>query len=512
MANGVPTISKPPSASSPFAAFSFGSSNAVATSFGSSTPSTFSFGAQTNNVAAPSAQPATSAPFSGFSFTTPSSVTAPSTLTSTTIPAVPSSFKAEHPSQFSSAQPTLSDPPPEAELRYYSTVRGLNAAVSAFLASTIEAEPFVDLSSVMLSLASQYTTHLDKAIGASGWRPTAPPKPSASRQPPSFSMPAVGSFTLPTAKTSVEPNKDTTSTPSPSPFKFPAFAPPTPTPTPKKPTDDVAKIVNDVLTPTSTETPPPAFSFGKAASQGIPQSNGTFSFPPIQTQTSDRPPNENASVSPAKLGKFGPGGSQPQLTFGGASSSSASSQPVGFRFGSGSTGSAGFSLGADGVQESSSASPVKSFTFGGSTSFGSTPFGSSSGFSFGSNSTPAASSFTFGAKPSTTPAQDPDPVEASGGSNGDKPEPSENLADSQGVGEEDEDTLHEWRARLLRLEEGKFVPKGVGPIRLKRSSGDGKRKRRLLMRTDGGGAVVLVSLGCPLLFADSAEHDDPSRL
>ena len=71
--------------------------------------------------------------------------------------------------------------------------------------------------------------------------------------------------------------------------------------------------------------------------------------------------------------------------------------------------------------------------------------------------------------------------------------PSKNLAESLGEGEEGEETVFEKRAKLYKLESGKFNAVGLGPIKLKRVKGEGKRKRRLLMRTDGNGAVILVS-------------------
>lgn len=46
------------------------------------------------------------------------------------------------------------------------------------------------------------------------------------------------------------------------------------------------------------------------------------------------------------------------------------------------------------------------------------------------------------------------------------------------------------RARLTKLEAGKWVVLGLGELRLKKAK-DGKR--RLLLRSDGGGNVILVS-------------------
>ena len=71
------------------------------------------------------------------------------------------------------------------------------------------------------------------------------------------------------------------------------------------------------------------------------------------------------------------------------------------------------------------------------------------------------------------------------------PEPQgKNLAEAGGQGEEDEETVHQVRARLTKLEGGKWVVLGLGELRLKKAK-DGKR--RLLLRSDGGGNVILVS-------------------
>ena len=74
-------------------------------------------------------------------------------------------------------------------------------------------------------------------------------------------------------------------------------------------------------------------------------------------------------------------------------------------------------------------------------------------------------------------------------------EPSKNLAETDGPGEEEEDTVIEHRGKLYHLEAGNFALAGLGQFKVKRSKPEvkEKRKRRLLLRTDGGGNVVLVS-------------------
>jgi nucleoporin NUP2 len=72
-------------------------------------------------------------------------------------------------------------------------------------------------------------------------------------------------------------------------------------------------------------------------------------------------------------------------------------------------------------------------------------------------------------------------------------EPSVNLAASGGKGEENEDTVFEQRAKLSRLVDGAWKAEGLGVFRMKKAKENGKR--RLLMRTDPGGNVILVSQG-----------------
>jgi nucleoporin NUP2 len=60
-----------------------------------------------------------------------------------------------------------------------------------------------------------------------------------------------------------------------------------------------------------------------------------------------------------------------------------------------------------------------------------------------------------------------------------------------GEGEEDEDTVLEQRGKLYRLQNGKYEVVGLGVFKVKRSKEGGKR--RLLLRRDGSGHVILVS-------------------
>ena len=70
-----------------------------------------------------------------------------------------------------------------------------------------------------------------------------------------------------------------------------------------------------------------------------------------------------------------------------------------------------------------------------------------------------------------------------------EPSDSKNLAETSGQGEEGESTLFECRAKLHKLSEGKYNPIGLGIFKIK--SGE---KKRLLMRQEGNGNVVLVRI------------------
>jgi nucleoporin NUP2 len=73
-------------------------------------------------------------------------------------------------------------------------------------------------------------------------------------------------------------------------------------------------------------------------------------------------------------------------------------------------------------------------------------------------------------------------------------EPSVNLADQAGAGEENEETVIEQRAKLFLFENGENAVKGLGQFKLKRAKDaeGGKKTRRLLMRVAGNGNLILV--------------------
>ncbi|WWD17421.1 hypothetical protein CI109_101862 [Kwoniella shandongensis] len=565
------TAPAPAQPAKPFAGFSFGSTSSPAPASAASNPpaavkpaAALSFGSTST--------PSTSTPAASSSSTFPA-FSAPAPKPAESNAATTSASK----STPTSSQPT---PPPEGEVSYYTALRGLNTSIVSFLTQTIESDPFADLAVAFPALLKQYERHLDESAKKAGWRPetnkaivngngesskTAPPT-NGSAAPKLPAPPAVGGFALPKA-----PSTSTSSTPAPtfggftptpaagsstSGFTFgsvrPAAPVSTPAPaaaTPKKPSAEVSKMVEDVISGKDEEkkdgetAAPKPFTFG--ASSATPESSkkatGLFSFAPsgpLHPSTPESktftPSSTLESATPAKLGKFGPGGSQPQLAFGGAKTSPAAgtpgtpaaAKPFSFGFGSGAPSAsttspatgAGFSFGASSGTAPAAPAAAPAFSFGSSSTTAPKPAATTSSFSFGSTSSASTPSFSFGAKPaedaskssgsSTTPASgsafsftpyNPKPADSTGDgdstptSEGDAT-PSKNLAETAGAGEENEDTVVEQRGKLHSLEEGKFALKGLGQFKLKRSKdGDasGKKKRRLLMRTDGNGNVIL---------------------
>ncbi|WWC61765.1 uncharacterized protein I303_104350 [Kwoniella dejecticola CBS 10117] len=574
----------------PFANFSFGKPATA------SVPSP-AVGAST--TASSSAQLA-SKPFTFGSFAAPTASTSMSSSATQPPPSVPvteaatavkgtnGTSEASNPST-NGPTPSQSDPPPEGEVSYYTSLRGLNTSIASFLTRAVKDDPFIKLSAVLPALVKQYDQHLDEAAKKAGWKPeekkTSLVNGGSADQAngisavaaPTFKMPsapASGGFSLPKAPTPTASSSTPSFggfTPSATPgattsgFTFGSAKPSAPAPlpakqpeTPKKPSSEVTQLVEDVISGKSDEKKeeaPKPFSFGSGVtSTSTPESSkkapsSLFSFapsgplhPPTPESKTFSPSTTLENATPAKLGKFGPGGSQPQLAFGGAKSSpgqatpgtpaSTANKPFSFGFGSGSgsgpsanasrapkaaAAAPTFSFGASATPAPAPASTsgTPSFSFGSSSSTTAKP-ASTPAFGFGSaNSNASATpSFSFGSKPAAAPA-----APASGGfsftpytpkpaadaenepidnaSGGELPpenaEPSKNLAETTGAGEENEDTLVEQRGKLNRLENGEFKLEGLGQFKLKRSKEavDGKKKRRLLMRTDGSGHVIL---------------------
>lgn len=71
----------------------------------------------------------------------------------------------------------------------------------------------------------------------------------------------------------------------------------------------------------------------------------------------------------------------------------------------------------------------------------------------------------------------------------------------RGAGEEDEEVLHEARARVFKLSHASgdkdgdktWNIVGLGVVAIKGKEVDGKKVRRMLCRSEGGGVVLVVS-------------------
>ncbi|KIS01153.1 hypothetical protein L804_01022 [Cryptococcus deuterogattii 2001/935-1] len=524
-----------------------------------SNAASFSFGTAPSTVAAPVSKDATQA--QDFSFAkapvpTATSATSKPTLTeaSETAPAKPSFSFGPMTTTFGTGTASTSNsvpPAPKAETApapgtssssldsetsYYTSLRGLNQSFHTFFSSTIEKDQFIDLTTVLPKLLVQYEKHLTGIETKTGWKPNGtsedrvestvasePPKATGFTlpKPPSgasFSLPKVPSTSSATPATGgFTPSAPATATSKPPVFSFPAAST-----TPKKSSDEANKIVSDAIANKPEEEKEKAgfgFSFGTDSTK--PKESNAFKFEAPKKSTSlfaSSPATPAKSVTgneAAPLGKFGPGGSQPQLSFGAkAGTSPAASTTSNFTFNVGKSSTpagagTGFSFGTS----SSSAATAGAST---TSAFGSTGPGSAPTFSFGATtpSTSSSSPFVFGKSPVVQPSSDAPKFGASlqpfgstssvstpapttnesntEGEDADAPtSPSKNLASVAGAGEENEDTVIEQRGKLNRLEDGEYKLEGLGQFKLKRTKNEEDKKRRLLMRTDGNGNVIL---------------------
>ncbi|RXK40111.1 hypothetical protein M231_02568 [Tremella mesenterica] len=527
-------------------AFNFGQTSAPTSGLNPKAPS-FAFGQTSASTPSepqlPKDKPALTNPFAGLNFNKPSTtsaITKPTeTLAASTASPAPSAGAAvAKPTATVSAtnseppkstllstednaaittneaiapQPTQETPPDEGEVSYWTSLRGLNHSILTFLSHTLENDPFLDLSSCLPDLSSQYESYLSQAVKTAGWAPAKSsstyPKSNGASAPsvpkaPTFALPKVGSFGLPPAKPTT-PSGGFTLVPSsngPSVPKAPfVFGKPSEssTSTPKKPSAEVNALAQQVLDEEnkSTERQAPERGNGtvpNSTPSSEQRKSGLFSFAPSVPLQQTTPESKTFSPSsqlekpnvnsPTQLGKFGPGGSQPQLAFGGAKSSPGNTAPVtskpfNFAFGSSTTTSSGPTF-----NFASGPSTTPSFSFGATSNSTSTP-----AFTFGSTpsvpaSIPAATSVTVPSESGTAGEEVEEPYET-----------SKNLAETVGAGEEGEETIFEARAKLYRFTEGVQKLEGVGKFMLKSNTkeGDGKGKKRLLMRTDGSGNVIL---------------------
>ncbi|KZT10680.1 uncharacterized protein LAESUDRAFT_755371 [Laetiporus sulphureus 93-53] len=224
------------------------------------------------------------------------------------------------------------DPTFDAQVEYYTNIRGLDVSFSSAVQDAIKEDPFADLSgffdqykSYLLSFKTKFDEQR-KAIASASVLPATAPKPllaeAATNGTPSSASPAVpptltmpkppasfGAFGLPSTTkapssvttTSTLPSSSATSAfkmPTP-PSSFKGFPVPSSTQAPLFKADEPAKStstessttsakpVDFVFKPSATSSPPSAvppksaftFTFATSSSPSLPQSGSAFSFP-----------------------------------------------------------------------------------------------------------------------------------------------------------------------------------------------------------------------------------------
>lgn len=349
--------------------------------------------------------------------------------------------------------------------------------------------------------------------------PSAPAPPASSAAP--ASTPAAPVKTPATAPTAKNVSKLQNAPAAPSPLRFGESVSPPPVAIEDKKKAEEGQDAKPL---------PPPFSFGatfgsiakgetakgkdeakKSETASAPTAPAAaFSFNPISaTSTASAPSNSFGGFSTTGSGGFGFGSATSTPIKVGGGSKPQASPPIATGFGSGSPPSFGFGAALTGVKKDLNGAVgdlSPGFSFGGS-SFGSagstSSFAPVTGFSFGAGPNtsaaapaPTAASETAASTPAASGGEDTE-AEASGAD-----EPSS--LSGRGAGEEDEEVVHEVRAKVHKFAvppgSEADAPKewsvvGLGVVAIKAKEVDGKKVRRVLCRSEGGGVVLLVSVG-----------------
>ncbi|WVN88213.1 uncharacterized protein L203_103414 [Cryptococcus depauperatus CBS 7841] len=413
-----------------------------------------------------------------------------------------------------------SEPLNPAETAYYTQLRGLNQSTLKFFTSLIEKDQFINLCDVLPNLGKQYGTHLQEVEKKIGWKPKvnkANDKNTSEKGKEKNSVvlaadlslpkaPASG-FSLPKAPSSSSTQASSGFTPSAfsgtnkSGFTFPATTSTKPFSSASKDTSAaVNKLISDALAEKPDKTMEKDAKLGKANETSTSKvelaKKSTSLF--MNPTTPSKPSSDEPSAQ--LLGKFGPGGSIPTLSFGAKASGSPAATNSAFSFGKSSISAGGsvtgFSFGshvpapAKTTSAASSLTQPLSFNISSPSQpfvFGKSPVvqPSANAPSFSASLAPfSAASSTVTTAPTSSEAT---PVLTDGEDTAG--EPSTNLATTAGAGEENEDTLYEVRGKLNKLEDGRYISEGLGIFKMKKEK-KGSR-RRLLMRTDGNGNVIM---------------------
>ncbi|KAF8650383.1 hypothetical protein AX16_005192 [Volvariella volvacea WC 439] len=441
----------------------------------SSLPSHFSFTATNTTPSFPSvvssSTPDTVKPFASFL----------GTASSPTTTATPSSLKVEAPLE--KVQKPPSPPPPKATAptvlttppskhitidadvkatKYYTSLRGLNISLLEAVSNALEADPFVDATSLLeqyqklrLEVQKEFDTEPNTSapLRSLDSTPDSKPAPSMPAPPTSF---AGFSFSTATSKSSSSGGFTPTGALSsaPSPFTFP----------PPKPADNTSSP--SILSfPLSTPSSNP---FALKSSADASKPSNPFSFAPSIATT------EDGSMSAKSTNGTAPSGLFPLP--GPSSSSNLSGQG-----------------------DAPKAPPA----FGGFTGFGkptsvtlgSTSASLSAGFKFGVPAAPVTKT-PDGARDDESEGKN---TEEGNGSSSENKEAQPGLTllghsphDEEGEGEEDEITVHSVKVKAYRWrkeEEGGagWAELGAGQLRLKKHRES--EKRRLLLRNSASGKI-----------------------
>ncbi|GAB1518906.1 hypothetical protein RhiTH_001971 [Rhizoctonia solani] len=485
------------------------------------------FGAAPKSAAPASTSSAETKPaFTGFG-------TAKSTTTATFAPTSSpfGSFSAPKP------EPPKSDPEPkentnvdtDAALKYWTSLRGLNHAFVENIKKSYEGDMFSDLTGPV----KQYQEFREKIVKEyEDSKKSSGKKPAETKSTFSFgaSTSASSPFTFGAPKAPAEskptlpmPPKPTSFGSKDAPLVTPAATPPVIPPSPKKP----APMFNSTEAPVPEATPTPS---------PMPEGSTPNIFEvAAKKSVEEKKEEKDKHASPSKPAfTFGSSSSTgfgaTSSPFGSATTAKPDAKPFSFStsnttpfsgFGGASTTTTASVDGASTTATPGASTPSKAFTFTNPLSTPGTPFafgagspkgntttakpGGSVGFSFGASpprKEPA--SFPFGAVSGPTSAaatpkseaghatsdDDKDkPKEGESTENKTDEEPDTDKAQTNGAGEENEDTVFGARARVLRFYNQAWVGVGIGQFKIKYDRET--KKRRVLHRLEGTGRVVL---------------------
>ncbi|KXN90991.1 Nucleoporin nup61 [Leucoagaricus sp. SymC.cos] len=409
------------------------------------------------------------------------------------------------------------------ELKYYTSLRGLNESLRAAVGKAIDDDPFADISiflerykSLRADIQKQFD---DKPAPTSTAITTAAPAAApAAPVTKTFSMPAppkegfspFGGMKIP-APTDTTPS----TTPSAGGFK-PTLTPSSSAPSPfstvfgassnKATTSTIPISLGAKPTDSTTTTTTTSSSlFALKPAEG-PKEPAAAPNPFAPSLMAPKPPTIKWGVKSDSITQ--PESEKPAMTFG----SSATTTTPSFTFGTSSSSS--FSI--TGAANSTNAAPATTGRFAGFTGFGRPPSTSTS-FGFtpsliapptapGLGLTPSSSTLTPTASESSTGGGAA--AEASGGGDGgdvaNDDAPKKNIAESflmnvdnkhdqEGAGEEDEETMHHVKLKAYVMKDDKgaksWVELGYGVLRIKKHKETGSR--RVLLRSSSTGQILI---------------------